>query len=176
MQPVLDANTTDQLRAYMADAHPIHEMLGQTLTQLAACSLLRFNRNGPQLRLEQAMAQARLAADKCLEQLHAMIVSDPAVHHFHHLFSSCKAIHLGFRLLEDAMSSHSDDQQGRRLVDALSLAVRHRRAAASILPGFEGVDIHHACCAAPRCAKSGPQDHQQRITRATDGQLFHMGS
>ncbi len=171
----MDAKTTDQLRAYMADAHPIHELLGQTLTQLAACSLLRLNRNGPQLRYEDAVAKAQLATARCHDQLGMMTVCDPALHHFHHLFSSCKAIHAGFRLLAITMSSKSDEQQGRQLVDTLSLAVRHRRATASILPGFESVDIRHACCAEHR-SESRIQDHQYQIARAINGQLFHLGS
>jgi hypothetical protein len=132
---------------YMADCRHVQSELTQVLTQMAGFALLLTTRRTS---LSLWSGPLQLAGDRMKEAMQALrLLHAPseAAHHYHHLTEAAEAIEAGVGVARRCLTRGADDTDRDMLTRLLRSATDHLRVTASLLPGFELVDLGQACCA-----------------------------
>jgi hypothetical protein len=117
----------DKTAVYIKAVYPCFEDLKQASSQLAG--LLVLNNLDPELR--------RSAEEALQRAMDGLLVAVPAraKEHHGHLMRAAAAVRQSLRTQHDPLPFLKD-------------AHAHLRAAGRSLPGFEMIDLNHACCSA----------------------------
>ncbi|MCB1501072.1 MAG: hypothetical protein KDK07_15010 [Bauldia sp.] len=137
---------------YVVACQPVHDRLREAATQLGGLSLMTMLRRDGGFDLETPLRMASETVAEAGEALGGLAVPDAAAHHFHHMTAAARALNGVVGRMGAGGAARASDAARREISAALRAAADHLRFAANAMPGFETVDLKHACCAAHAAA------------------------
>jgi len=134
--------------AYVNEARPVQQLMSAALTQIAGFALLAMTSSRPLSLAEGALLSAQQASMQAVEAVRALEAPESASHHLHHLRQAAAMLRQGCSSALRCLEPQASQGERDALVRALRATSHHLRATATLLPGFELVDLRQACCAA----------------------------
>lgn len=131
---------------YKTASGPLHVLLKQVLTQVAACALTHMMNSRAEWGAEASLERAWEAAAQARDGILSLSVPREAERHFHHTIGAARAIEAAVGELR-ALKRRDDADTRNRLTTALRAAAGHLRAASMLAHGDPIVDLSQACCA-----------------------------
>jgi len=148
MSEATEGSTQPATWRYVNAAQPAQQLISRTLTQIAGFALLAMTSKRPLALAEGALLGAQQASLQAIEAVRALEAHGGASHHLHHLRQAAAMLRQACASALRCLGPEASEGEREALVRALRAASHHLRATARLLPGFELVDLHRACCAA----------------------------
>lgn len=133
---------------YVVACQPLHDRMREAVVQLGGLSLLAMLRREAAFDIDTPLRVASAAVAEAGAALRDLAVPRAAAHHFHHMDAAARALDRVAALMGEGALARAGDTARREISAGLKRAADHLGFAAAAMPGFETVDLKHACCAA----------------------------
>lgn len=137
---------------YVMACQPVHDRLREAAVQLGGLSLMTMLRHDGAFDIETPLRMAVDTVAAAGETLRGLVVPERAAHHFHHMTEAARALDRIGRRMDAGTLARTSEAARREISAGLKAAADHLRFAADAMPGFQTVDLKHACCAAHAAA------------------------